>query len=348
MKRPTRTAAAVGAAVLAGGGVTAAALGFGGAGGQGASAAAPPATAPVTRMTLTQTQLVNGVLGYGPTTPVAARGQGIITWLPPLGSTVVRGAPLYKADNHPVVLFHGVLPLFRALHPGDAGDDVAEVEANLAALGYTGFAVDAAYTAETATAVKKWQADLGLAQTGTFDPAGAVVAPGDVRVASHTAHLGDPANGPVLGSTGTVRRVDIDLDVALQGLVRTGMSAVLTLPNRTTVDGTVTSVGTVATPGADDHHPATIAVTVDVADPTKLGGLDQAPVVVAVVSATAERVLTVPVTALVALAEGGHGVQVVTNSGNRYAAVQLGMFAKGRVEITGAGITEGTVVGVAS
>jgi hypothetical protein len=67
---------------------------------------------------------------------------------------------------------------------------------------------------------------------------------------------------------------------------------------------------------------------------------------VTLVSAQATDVLSVPVAALVALAEGGYGVQVVDGSSARYVAVKTGMFASGRVEISGDGITAGTVVGV--
>jgi hypothetical protein len=104
----------------------------------------------------------------------------------------------------------------------------------------------------------------------------------------------------------------------------------------------------VATAGQDAQHPATIDVKVTVANQSKLGRLDQAPVVVRLTAQTVENVLTVPVAALVALAEGGYGVQVVTGSTSRYVAVELGMFADGRVQVTGDGITEGTRVAVPS
>jgi len=48
----------------------------------------------------------------------------------------------------------------------------------------------------------------------------------------------------------------------------------------------------------------------------------------------------------VALAEGGYGVQVIEGSATRYLAVETGMFAGGKVEISGAGIAEGMTVGV--
>jgi multidrug efflux system membrane fusion protein len=59
-------------------------------------------------------------------------------------------------------------------------------------------------------------------------------------------------------------------------------------------------------------------------------------------------VLTVPVAALLALSEGGYGVQVVEGTGTRIVAVETGLFADGRVEISGSGIAAGTNVGVPS
>ncbi|GAB4051364.1 peptidoglycan-binding protein [Catellatospora paridis] len=349
MNRPVRATLLTGAAVAVAAAVTATAVGFGGDSPTTTGDAAPvPATAAVTRATLTQTQQVNGTLDYGEPVTVNGRGSGVITWLPAAGAVIGRGKPVYKADNRPVSLFYGGLPLYRRLHTGDTGDDVHEVESNLAALGYTGFTVDSSYTASTATAVRRWQKATGHPQNGVFDPADVVRAPAQLRVTALPGHLGDPANGPILTYTGTTRMVRIALDVGLQGLVTKGMTATVTLPDGKTVDGTVAMVGSVATAGQTPSDPATIAVTVVLADQSGLGTLDQAPVGVKLISASVQDALTVPVAALVALAEGGYGVQVVIGSASHYVPVKLGMFANGRVQITSEGITEGTLVGVPS
>ena len=57
-------------------------------------------------------------------------------------------------------------------------------------------------------------------------------------------------------------------------------------------------------------------------------------------------VLTVPVNALLALSEGGYGLEVVSDSTATVVAVEVGMFADGRVEVAGPGLAEGTTVGV--
>jgi hypothetical protein len=349
MSRRLRTVLAIGAAGAVAAAVAGAAVGLGG-GAAGTTRGTGPvlATAPVTRATLTQTQQVNGTLGYGAPVTVNGAGGGVITWLPAPGAVIGRGQPVYRADNRPVPLFYGRLPLYRPLQAGDTGADVKEVERNLAALGYTGVTVDRYYTAATAAAVWQWQHDIGLTPTGVLTPAEVVLAPARLRVASLTAHLGDQAAGPALTYTGTTRVVQVALDVALQGLARRGAAATVTLPDGTTVHGTIATVGAVATAGASAADPATIAVTVTIAHQAALGRLDQAPVTVKLTSARVKNVLTVPVAALVALAGGGYGVQVVTGTATRYVPVQLGMFAGGRVQVTGPGLAAGTRVGVPS
>jgi hypothetical protein len=76
---------------------------------------------------------------------------------------------------------------------------------------------------------------------------------------------------------------------------------------------------------------------------------DQASVKVAFTSSTRANVLTVPVAALLALKEGGYGVEVVADNGVRHiVAVHTGLFAGGRVEVSGEGISDGTTVGMPS
>ena len=65
-------------------------------------------------------------------------------------------------------------------------------------------------------------------------------------------------------------------------------------------------------------------------------------------SSQAEDVLTVPVGALLALAEGGYGLEIIEGSTSRIIAVQTGLFADGQVEVTGQGLDEGTTVGMPS
>ena len=362
MRRRLRTAAWAGAVAVVLIAAALAAYGIGGSGGRRPSASnLPPATDYVTRATLTQTERVNGTLGYGATSTVIARASatsaaGTVTWLPTPGTVIQPGQPVYKVDDRAVALLSGTTPLYRVLADGVKGPDVRMLETNLKALGYSGFEVDTGYTAATAAAVKRWQKRLGWEETGTVDVHQVVVGPGALRVAELKALVGAEATGPVLTYTGTTRVVTIPLEVGKQHLVRQGLSATVSLPDGRTAAGTIASVGTVATGGDNGQGPPgsggagepTIEVTVSIADQAALGTFDRAPVQLMLVTAQRENVLTVPVGALVALAEGGYGVQVVEGGATRYVAVKTGMFANGRVEVSGGGITEGLTVGVPS
>ena len=352
------------AVVLLGGTVAGLALAWGSAAKEpAANPALPPATATVTRTTLVETKKVSGTLGYGDPVPISAAQTGTLTWIAPEGSTVKRGEPLFKLDERPVVALYGSLPLYRTLRAGVKGTDVKQFEENLSKLGYTGFTVDETYTAGTAEAARSWQADLGLTGTGAVEPGQLVVTPGAVRVAGHTARVGDlvggdsGGGGPVLSYTGTTRLVTVELEVADQALAIAGRKVTVKVPGRGAVEGEISQVGTVvtapepgsATPAASASPAASdarIEVTMTIANQDALGSLDAAPVDVDFVSDERKDVLAVPVSALLALAKGGYGVEVVDGATTRIVAVNTGMFAAGQVEISGEGIAEGVAVGV--
>lgn len=340
-------------AVVAVGAGGAAAVGYGG--GDGSTAVAgtlPPATAPITRQTLVDAETADGELGYGAARAAVPRLNGTITALAGTGTVVKRGQSLYSVDDTKVVLLYGALPAYRTLRSGTEGADVKQFEQNLEALGYSGFTVDEEYTGATADAVREWQEDLGLPETGQVEPGRIVYADGEIRVEAQEAAVGDPAQAgqAVLTFTGTSRLVTVDLDVDDQRLARKGAKVGVTMPDGKQVDGTVSKVETViesSTGNGGQSEPETkIEVTVTVADPKALAGFDKASVDVAFTASEREDVLTVPVAALLALAEGGYGVELVDGDANRIVAVETGLFASGRVEISGDGLAEGMTVGV--
>ena len=369
-----------GAAVVILGGAVAGVLLTRGSAGQepAADPGLPPATAKVTRTTLVETKTVSGTLGHGDPVPITATATGTLTWIAPVGSRVSRGKPLFKLDERPVVALYGSLPLYRTLRDDETGRDVRELERNLAALGYTGFTVGDAYTSATAGAVRAWQADLGLPQTGTVEQGQVVFTRGSVRIAEHTARVGDAVAGGsserggtaeggvrVLSYTGTSRRVTVQLDVTDAALAVRGRTVTVKVPGRRAVKGRIARVGTVLTsqaPTADAGAApaeggtpsgtgsaapnAQIEVTVTIANQTALGPLDAAPVDVDFASGKREDVLAVPIAALLALAKGGFGVEVVDGGRTRIVPVKTGMFAAGQVEVSGRGIAEGMTVGV--
>jgi hypothetical protein len=121
------------------------------------------------------------------------------------------------------------------------------------------------------------------------------------------------------------------------------------LPNRKTTDGTVSSVGTIATSSGNGGGTPTIEVLITPTDPAATGTLDAAPVSVAIVTAQVADVLAVPVTALLAQKDA-YVVEVVDASGkHRFIPVTIGLFddSSGLVQVEGAGLAAGQKVVVA-
>src|SRR5215831_18992598 len=109
------------------------------------------------------------------------------------------------------------------------GRDVAELNANLRALGYKAPSGDA-FTAATAAAIDAFEAARGVPQTGKLLLGSVVVEPGPVRVTSVTPTIGATVQaGPVLGITSTKREVTIALDAAQQTNVKVGDPVTITL-----------------------------------------------------------------------------------------------------------------------
>lgn len=309
----------------------------------------PAGTAEVTRETLVDTESHDGKLGHGDTTTIAARESGTLTGLPATGATVTRGKPIYRLDNKPITLLYGTLPAYRTLRPGVEGPDVKQLEKNLWALGYRGYTVDDEYTSATAEAVEEWQDDLGRGETGRVEPGHIAYAPGAVRVDSHEAEAGavvEPRTD-LLNITGTTLVATVSLEVDAQRLARKGATAEVTLPDGRTVPGRITGVETVVEPGEAGQDDTT-ALEVTVGFGRAPRGMDTATVTVDFTASERVDVLTVPVAALLALAEGGYGLEVVDGSSTRTVPVETGLFADGRVEVSGAGVTAGMRVGVPS
>ncbi|WP_329017109.1 efflux RND transporter periplasmic adaptor subunit [Streptomyces sp. NBC_00690] len=339
--------------LTAGGAITAAALGLGdgnGASGGESNGGLPPNTTQVTRQTLRDVHRADGQLGYGQATTAAERTPGTITDLPQTGDRIRRGKPLYEVDNRPVTLMYGSLPAYRALGSGVEGPDVQQLERNLAALGHTGFTVDEEFTDATADAVKQWQEDLGLEESGRVDLGRVVFAPGEVRIDGLEAEVGGQLGqgGRVLSYTGLAKAVTVELEASEQRLAVKGSTVTVTLPDEVVVQGKVTQVSTVieAATGQEEAQTKVEVVLTGKKAQRAADAYALAAVNVDFVAQTRKDVLTVPVAALLALSEGGFGVEVVKDGTSSYVPVTTGLFADGRVEVTGTGIERGTTVGI--
>jgi hypothetical protein len=313
------------------------------------------ATADVERKDLVQSTDLSGTLGYGESPAVRAHKGGTLTSTSAPGTVLERGQNAYTVDGRPIPLLYGQIPMWRRLEAGVEGIDVHQFEENLVAMGYATaeqLKGDGKYDSRTTAAVKKWQKDLGVEQTGFVDVGDFEYVIGPVRVADNLLAVGDQV-GPgadVLGVTETTREVTIELDASDQGLVAEGDAVTVRLPDGTSVPATVTEVGRVAEtedsdiPGSQGTAVINVVVTLD--DPAAGGTLDSSPVTVQITTSTATGVLAVPVRALVALSEGGYAVEIVHAGGRSLVAVELGSFADGFVEITG-DVREGDEVVIA-
>jgi len=310
----------------------------------------PVNTAKVTKQTLKDTETEDGELGFGTTSTAVNRSGGTITSLPDSGQELRRNSTVYSVDNKPTTLLYGALPSYRRLANGSEGEDVRQLEQNLEALGYTGFTVDDEYTSSTAEAVEEWQDDLGLDETGVVELGAVLYAPGRIRIHSVQAQEGAPLppNQPVLTYTGTTKAVTVQLDVADQRLAKPKAKVTCTLPDGKSVAGEIEKVSTVIIPAASpDKDPETkIEVIVAIGNQKAVAGWALASVDVTFTASERKHVLTVPVAALVALREGGFGVEVTDGSSSHYVPVKTGLFAGGQVEVSGAGIKAGTLVGI--
>lgn len=273
------------------------------------------------------------------------------TALPSIGQIVSRGQSLYEIGGQPVLLLYGSVAPTRAFIAGmSPGSDVAELNANLQALGYgQGLAGDE-FTAATADAIRALQSAHDASVTGELLLGSVVFHPGPVRVTSLTPTLGATVMpGPVLAITSTARQVKLALDASEQGSVKVGDQVTITLPDNQTTPGRITYVSSVATTpssaghGGEEESSPTVEVDATPTDPAATGHLDQAPVNVEITTERVENVLAVPVDALLALAGGGYAVEVAEGHVHRLVAVAVGLFddAEGVVQVSGQGLSAG-------
>ncbi|WKK24304.1 peptidoglycan-binding domain-containing protein [Streptomyces olivoreticuli] len=360
MTRPPRKAV-LGVAsvmlVLAAGGGACAVYGTGGDG-KPAVNNAPVTTAKVTRSDLVTSTSFSGTLTYASQRDLKAGAAGTVTARPPkAGDTIRRNQPLYEVDRVPVVLFHGEVPMYRELKKGVDGIDVVQLTENLRALGYDGVSGVGKFDAGTEAAVKRWQKRLGVEQTGVVKPEHLVFLPDEVRVADAKAQSGDKveANAPVLTLSSAERVVTAQVEDMMRAKLKQGSAVKVSVPGAGEKPGRITKITLAAAESGADapsgaasggKPKATVEITLDgTVGPTVQ---DRLPVTVAFADQVTKDALTVPVEALVALREGGYGVQVVTGSAKKTVQVTPGTYADGKVELTGSALTEGTLVEVPS
>ena len=337
----------------------------------GQAPASPPAAPPVTTATVVQTDLATtvltaGTLGYAATNPVVNQLAGTYTALPRPGQAMRPGQDLYRVDNVPVVLMRGGTPAWRTFAPGMTGGDVTELQRNLIALGFAAGLLTAPtgqFDALTQDAVFRWQQAAGYPVTGQIDLGRVAFLPAAVIVGGLNQAPGQPASpGQVpYAVTAATRTVTVPLGSSLPP-VTTGEAVAIVLPSGVTTPGTISAVGPVPPAGnsatgssgtggtsassgsgpSGGSSGASMQLTITPDHPAATGTGQDVAVQVSLVTQSVRNVLAVPITALLALAGGGYGVEVAGPSGHKYlVGVTTGLFADALVQVSGPGLRAG-------
>ena len=256
----------------------------------------------------------SGSINFVQQVTVTGTQAGTIGWIADTGAMIDAGDPIYERDLQPVVLLVGDTPAWRTMAEGDVGSDVAQLEQNLELLGYgtsAEFTVDDTYTSATETIVERWQADLGVAETGTVNYGDVVFGPAGAQVGSVLAAVGDQSIGtPILTLSGEARELAFSVSAEDIGAVTPGAEVSARLPDRSTVTATVVSVAPAGT-----GISTVIAALADDGE-TELPRGDAIPVTVSWSTIVAADAITVPASALLRLDSGGYALELVDNSGN--------------------------------
>lgn len=309
-------------------------------------------TAEIEQGTLEGSSSAPGSLGFGAPRDLKPTLSGVLTWTPEPGANVGLGQPLYAVNNDRVYLMFGATPAWREFKTGmPNGPDVQQLEESLQALGFFGDTPDEVFDWVTRESIREWQDATGQKRTGEIALGEIVFEAGSVRVAQVPNPVGSAAESgtAVLSVTDPAQQVLVDLSLSDQRLAVAGASVEIELPGGTTTQGTVQSVG-IPTERKDDQSgekKTVIPVTISLDDPSAAGDLQEASVTVQFPSERREDVLSVPVGALLSLPDGSYGVERVDADGTTSRVpVETGLFAGGRVEISGDGLKAGDAVTV--
>jgi len=286
-----------------------------------------------------------------PGTPVIATSttpSGTVTAVAGEGDVLDHGDTMFALEGDPVTLFVSDVPFYRTLSVGSAGDDVRVLEETLSEFEFDAggdLTVDGTFDDATREALVAWQRSNGAPVDGVLNIGEVMVTEDPIRVAQTHISIGSAVQRgtPIFTPSTSTSVVSVRLPAEDQDLLVLGDSVNVVMPNSDVEPATVTSVGTVAIRSQEFGTYFEVEITLERQGAAT--GLDEAPVDVEAINDRAENVLAVPVTALLALAEGGYAVEVDDgNGGTTLVAVDVGMYADGSVEITSENLEPGTRV----
>ena len=313
------------------------------------------ATDTITKGDLQGQTSVTGTLRYSDSRKFKSGFEGVLIQVPASGTVLTQGDVLYRTGNETAYLMRGNLPAWRSFEAGmEDGEDIRQLETALRDLGYFDYEPDDHFSWATTSAILKWQKDLDLPRTGTLPLGRIVFTPGDLRVGTVTARVGDrvAADTELFDVTSTTQVVDANIKLSDQKLAVAGTAVTIKLPDAKKTAGKITSVGTPtekssgsgsgAGSGSGESKERVIPITVTLTDASATTNFQEVSVTVDLPSEKRTGVLSVPVGALLALSADQYGVEIVEAGGTtRKVPVTIGLFAGGRVEISGQDISEG-------
>lgn len=299
-------------------------------------------TAAVVRGDLTAEQEFRAAVSFGDTWSPTTDLAGTVTDHHPIGHVVALGGVLVRVDDQPLFLAEGAMPMYRELRRIDTrfrdengdrltlqeGFDVAQLQYFLVQAGFDAdgaMTVDGTFGKSTETAVEEWQESVGLSPTGRIDNSQIVFSPDAVRIAS-AARVGDRFSS--LEVNNAKPAVLVDTSNRDRGAFTVGAVVDVELANEGTRPGTVDKQEQVT---AQDG--STVWRTTILADGELPGATTTATVTAH--RTVASDALIVPVSALLALAEGGFAVEVITETGSVLTAVEVGEVLDGQAEVEG-------------
>ena len=307
------------------------------AGGGGQPTGGPPTGGATTASTGGTSGATGGGSGQG----AATSRTEMVTSVLAGGAAVESGDVLYSVEGRPVVALTGAVPAWRDLASGaDGGADIAQLEAALAALGYSdggALTVDETWDGHTTAAVKAWQTGLGLEAIGEVTLGHVVFVPADTTVTAVNVTVGQKvADGDaVLRLATPPQQVVATVPAELRPVVAPGLAV--------QVSGVAASVTRLGSATGSD---GTVSVVAYITPSGPIDGADGSSVSARFTVTDAAGVLLVPVDAVTSRIDGSYAVLAVDDTGRSgsWVPIEVHGVADAKVAATGNGLHDGLVV----
>ncbi|MDR1187917.1 MAG: hypothetical protein LBK95_10760 [Bifidobacteriaceae bacterium] len=186
-------------------------------------------------------------------------------------------------------------------------------------------AVASAQTSLTAAQLKADQA--ALSTVGSKDIL--LIPTTEMRVDQIKAKIGQSAEGPVVTWTSTTLAATADLTDSQRKLLVSGAAVEVALPDGTIVAGLVADISA-ARQDQNTGEMLPARARIDIEDQATLAGNGVSGVTITMIEEEAEGALVVPVTALLALSEGGYAVELPNGT---LIGVEVGLIQDTRAQI---------------